>query len=427
MTDNVTKVVDDYRLKMGDDEFVPIIVGGMGVDISTADLALEACRLGGIGHISDAMSPFVGDQKYGSKHTKEKANRNKATKDGLDKSTVKFQTEDLMQAQREVVQATMARKNGDGAVFINIMEKLNMGAPLDTLRARLNAALEGGIDGITLSAGLHTHSMGLMKDNPRFRDAKIGTIVSSVRALKIFLRSARRVDRMPDYVIVEGPLAGGHLGFGDDWAEYSLTNIVAEVLQFLRDESLDDIVVVPAGGIFTGTDAAEFLAMGAGAVQVATRFTVTEEAGLPDRAKQHYFAATEDEVYVSSLSPTGYPLRMLTTSPCIDANTKPQCEPFGYILDGNGDCAYLDAYEATGVDERGRKLPVTDKVCLCYHFSKFNCYTCGHYVYRLKDTSRKLADGSYQLLSAEHVFKDYQFSREHEIVLPPEDAIRFVS
>jgi len=108
-------------------------------------------------------------------------------------------------------------------------------------------------------------------------------------------------------------------------------------------------------------------------------------------------------------------------------STTHQCEPFGYILDGNGDCAYLDAYEATGVDERGRKLPVKDKVCLCYHFSKFNCYTCGHYVYRLKDTSRKLADGSYQLLSAEHVFKDYQFSREHEIVLPPEDAIRFVS
>jgi nitronate monooxygenase len=284
MTRSSNKVVDDYRLMLGDAEFVPIMVGGMGVDISTADLALEACRLGGIGHISDAMSPFVGDQKYGSKHTKTKANRHKATKDGFDKSTVKFQTEDLMQAQREVVDATMARKRGDGAVFINIMEKLNMGAPTDTLRARLNAALDGGIDGITLSAGLHTHSMGLMKDNPRFRDAKIGTIVSSVRALKIFLRSAKRVDRMPDYVIVEGPLAGGHLGFGDDWAEYELADIVAEVLQFLRDESLD-IVVIPAGGIFTGTDAAEYLEMGAGAVQVATRFTITEEAGLPARAK----------------------------------------------------------------------------------------------------------------------------------------------
>ena len=415
-----------YRLRLGNAEYVPIMVGGMGVDISTADLALEACRLGGIGHISDAMSPFVGDQKYGSKHTKTKANRHKATKDGFDKSTVKFQTEDLMQAQREVVDATMARKRGDGAVFINVMEKLNMGAPTDTLRARLNAALDGGIDGITLSAGLHTHSMGLMKDNPRFRDAKIGTIVSSVRALKIFLRSAKRVDRMPDYVIVEGPLAGGHLGFGEDWAEYNLTDIVAEVLRFLRDEALD-IAVIPAGGIFTGTDAAEFLAMGAGAVQVATRFTITEEAGLPARAKQIYAAAKEEEVYVSSLSPTGYPLRMLTSSPCIDANTKPQCEPFGYILDANGDCAYLDAYEATGVDASGKKLPVKDKVCLCYHFSKFNCYTCGHYVYRLKDTTRKLADGSYQLLPAEHVFRDYQFSREHEIALPPEDPIRIVS
>ena len=79
---------------------------------------------------------------------------------------------------------------------------------------------------------------------------------------------------------------------------------------------------------------------------------------------------------------------------------------------------YIDAYEATGLDAKGKKLPVKDKVCLCYHFSKYNAYTCGHYVYRLKDTSHQLANGDFQILSAEHVFNDYRYSRDHKIALP---------
>ena len=222
---------------------------------------------------------------------------------------------------------------------------------------------------------------------------------------------------MPDYVVVEGPLAGGHLGFGADWETYRLENIVLEVVQFLAQESLD-IPVIPAGGIFTGTDAVEFLQAGAGAVQVATRFAVSEEAGLPAKAKQAYFDANEEDVFVSTVSPTGYPLRMLTTSPCLNSNVKPQCEPFGYALDAKGACAYLDAYDATETGKKGHKHAVRDKICLCYHFSKNNCYTCGHYVYRLKDTSNKLADGSFQLPSAEHIFRDYQLSPDHKIALP---------
>ena len=263
-------VVDDYRLTLGNSQFVPIVIGAMGVDISTTGLALEAARLGGIGHISDAMSLVVADKTFGTRFSKAKAARYRATKAGLDKSMVKFDLGDLREAQHSNVEAVMSRKKGEGAVFINVMEKLTMGAATDTLQARLEAALDGGIDGITLSAGLHTHSLGLIKDHPRFRDAKIGIIVSSLRALKIFLRSAKRVDRLPDYIVVEGPLAGGHLGFGYDWYEYSLETIVEEVLDYLREASLD-IPVIPAGGIFTGTDAVGFLQGGASAVQVATR------------------------------------------------------------------------------------------------------------------------------------------------------------
>ncbi len=416
------QVVDDFRLKLGDREYVPIMIGGMGVDISTADLALEAARLGGIGHLSDAMVMHVSDKRLRTRFTQHKNTLNEASKDSLDKAGVKFHLGDLYDAQRRLVEAAMSRKRGPGGVFINVMEKLTMAAPAETLAVRLKAALDGGIDGITLSAGLHTHSLRHIEDHPRFRDARIGIIVSSPRALKIFLRGARRVDRLPDYIVVEGPLAGGHLGFGDDWREHRLEDIVADVLELLQAEGLA-IPVIPAGGIFTGTDAVTYLQRGAGAVQVATRFTVTREAGLPHRAKQAYFQAHEEDVAVTSLSPTGYPLRMLKSSPCIGSNVAPQCEPFGYALDGSGRCSYLDAYAATREDDQGRKVSVTDKICLCYHFSKNNCYTCGHYVYRLKDTSLRKPDGSYQLLTTEHVFLDYQHSRDHAIALPaPENG-----
>ena len=112
------------------------------------------------------------------------------------------------------------KREASGGVFINIMEKLTMGAPMGNTEGAHDSALDGGIDGITLSAGLHTHSLRLIENHPRFRDVKIGIIVSSYRALKIFLRSASRLDRLPDYIVVEGPLAGGHLGFGDDWRSY---------------------------------------------------------------------------------------------------------------------------------------------------------------------------------------------------------------
>jgi NAD(P)H-dependent flavin oxidoreductase YrpB (nitropropane dioxygenase family) len=70
----------------------------------------------------------------------------------------------------------------------------------------------------------------LIEDHPRFRDAKLGIIVSVLRALQLFLKKNARTNRLPDYVVVEGPLAGGHLGFGMDWAQYDLATIVAEIM-----------------------------------------------------------------------------------------------------------------------------------------------------------------------------------------------------
>jgi nitronate monooxygenase len=416
------KRVDDFRLRFGKHELVPIMIGGMGVDISTADLALEAARLGGVGHISDAMINTVSDRRYETKHVKEKLALYKYNVNNEDKSPVKFDLGRLAEATRLHVEATMARKQGSGMVFINCMEKLTMNAPRETLKVRMSAALDAGIDGITLAAGLHLGSFGLIEDHPRFRDAKLGIIVSSVRALQLFLKKSARTNRMPDYVVVEGPLAGGHLGFGMDWAQYDLATIVAEVMQYLRDEHLD-IPVIPAGGIFTGTDATQFLEAGAAAVQVATRFTVAEECGLPDAAKQEYFKATEDDIEVNQISPTGYPMRMIKSSPGIGDGIRPNCEAYGYLLDATGKCSYITAYNReVAAHPEARKVKVWDKTCLCTHMRNFEIWTCGQLTWRLKDTTRKLDDGSYQMLSAEHIFKDYQFSTDQQVALPEPSA-----
>jgi nitronate monooxygenase len=417
------KRVDDFRLRLGNKDYVPIMIGGMGVDISTSELALEAARLGGIGHISDAMVQDVSDRKFDTTFVKEKTKLYKFNVNNMDKAVVQFDLARLAEATALHVGKTMEAKKGDGLIFVNCMEKLTMNAPKETLRTRLASALDAGIDGITMSAGLHLGSFELIKDHPRFRDAKLGIIVSSVRALQLFLRKVSRMNRLPDYVIVEGPLAGGHLGFGMDWAEYDLHAIIDEIHAFLRAEQLN-IPLIAAGGVFTGSDAAGFLEKGAGGVQVATRFTVTHECGLPDSVKQEYFKASEEDIIVNGISPTGYPMRMLNNTPAIGSGIRPGCESYGYLLDATGNCAYINSYNREVLANPGSKnVVVMDKTCLCTHMRNFNCWTCGATTYRLKDTTHKLADGSYQILSAEHVFQDYQFSVNNEIALPPQQEV----
>ncbi len=412
------KRVDDFRLRFGKQELVPIMIGGMGVDISTAELALEAARLGGIGHISDAMLPTVADRRYDTDFVKTKLTQYKYNLENSDKTAIKFDLGQVAESSRLHVQNTMDAKRGSGMVFINVMEKLTMNAPKETLKVRLDEALSAGVDGVTLAAGLHLGSFAMIENHPRFRDVKLGIIVSSLRALQLFIRKNARSNRLPDYVVVEGPLAGGHLGFGMDWAQYDLRTITQEIMDYMKAEKLD-IPVIPAGGIFTGSDATSFLEMGASAVQVATRFTVAKECGLPRDVQQEYFKASESDIEVNGVSPTGYPMRMLKNSPAIGSGIRPGCESYGYILDANGKCSYIDSYNReVELHPDEKKIQVFDKTCLCTHMRNFKLWTCGHYTYKLKDTSRKLDDGSYQVLSAEHVFKDYQFSTDNKVALP---------
>ena len=415
--------LDDFRMRMGRHELVPIMIGGMGVDISSSDLALEAARLGGVGHISDAMVKTVTDRRYKTKYVKAKQKQYQYNVESADKSDVKFDLGHLAEATRMHVEKTMSRKTGSGLVFINCMEKLTMNAPKETLKVRMASALDAGIDGITLAAGLHLGSLPLIEDHPRFRDVKIGIIVSSLRALQLFLKKNSRLNRLPDYIVVEGPLAGGHLGFGMDWAKYDLATIVAEILAWMKTEELD-IPILPAGGIFTGSDAVRFLEMGASGVQVATRFTVSKECGLPDDIKQEYFRANEEDLEVNEISPTGYPMRMIKASPGIGDGIRPNCEAYGYLLDANGKCAYITAYNRELALHPGEKrISVKDKTCLCTHMRNFDIWTCGQSAGRLKDTSLIGPDGHYQLLTAEHVFNDYLLSTDDRVRLPEPEAV----
>lgn len=414
------KRVDDFRLRFGKRELVPIIIGGMGVDISSRELAWEAARLGGIGHISDAMLPTVTDRLDNTKFVSHKQKLYKLNVKETNKAIVQFDLGQVAESTRLHVGKTMEAKRGDGMIFVNCMEKLTMNAPRETLRVRLCGALDAGIDGITLSAGLHLGSFALMEDNPRFRDAKLGIIVSSLRALQLFMRKNARLNRLPDYIVVEGPLAGGHLGFGLDWAQYDLHTIVAEIVAHLKTEQLD-IPVIAAGGVFTGSDAVGFLENGCAAVQVATRFTVAQECGIPEKVQQEYFKADEDDIEVNMISPTGYPMRMIKSSPAIGDGIRPNCEAFGYLLDANGHCDYIDAYNRqVALHPDAKKISVMEKTCLCTQMRNYDCWTCGHYTYRLKDTTHRNADGTYQILTTEHIFKDYQFSTDNKIALPPQ-------
>ncbi|MGL6045083.1 MAG: nitronate monooxygenase, partial [Vogesella sp.] len=399
-------------LHLAGKDLVPIMQGGMGVDISTAALALEVARLGGIGHISDAMLPTVADRRYDTKYVKNKLKQYKFNVENADKSVVKFDLDEVAESTRLHVEATMKAKQGDGLIFINCMEKLTMNAPKDTLRVRMRAAMDAGIDGITLAAGLHLGSFALIEDHPRFHEVQLGIIVSSLRALQLFLKKTARTKRLPDYIVIEGPLAGGHLGFGMDWQDYHLETILVEIRDWMQAEGLS-IPLIAAGGVFTGADAVRMLELGAQGVQVATRFTVTHECGLPDKIKQEYFRASEEDIEVNQLSPTGYPMRMIKQCPAIGDGIRPNCEAYGYLLDASGSCQYIEAYNRAVAAHPGeRRVKVMDKTCLCTHMRNFDCWTCGHYTYRLKDTTHRLADGSYQVLSAEHVFRDYQFSTE---------------
>lgn len=264
---------------------IPIIQGGMGVGISLSGLSAAVANAGGIGVIA-AAGIGMGEPDHFRDYLE--ANR---------------------RALRRVIQK--ARAATDGILGVNIMVALSNYA--DVVRT----AIAEKIDIIFSGAGL---PMNLPELRPPDSLTKLVPIVSSGRAAALLCRRwTERYHYVPDAMVVEGPLAGGHLGFKPEQITdpaYALERLVPEVISAVEpyaERAGHPIPVIAAGGIYTGTDILRFIKLGASGVQMATRFVATHECDAAQAFKQAYIDSKPEDIEIIS-SPVGMPGRVLRNS-----------------------------------------------------------------------------------------------------------------
>lgn len=262
---------------------VPIIQGGMGIGVSLHKLAAAVAAEGGIGIISGAQPGF-------------------AEPDFI-KNTLGA---NLRALKNEIRLAKEKCKNG--IIGVNLMVATNGYAEY------VKAAIEAKADLIISGAGLPLELPKLTQGS----DIKIAPIVSSAKAISVICKMwEKRYNATPDMVIVEGPEAGGHLGFSknDELLNKpsALEQIVVEVKQALNtfeSKYNKSIPVIAAGGIFDGKDIAKFLSLGASGVQMATRFVATDECDADENYKKAYVDAKKEDIQIV-VSPVGMPGRAI--------------------------------------------------------------------------------------------------------------------
>jgi nitronate monooxygenase len=280
-------------LKIGDlTAKIPIIQGGMGVGVSLSGLASAVANEGGVGVIAaagigmlqpDGFSDYLG-------------------------SSVRALRQEIRRA-REMTQ---------GILGVNIMVALSNFADM------VRTAVEEKIDIIFSGAGLPLNLPEYVKSAGTTR---LAPIVSSARAAGLLVRKwLAKYDYLPDAIVVEGPLAGGHLGFKPEQIldpGFSLEKIVpevlAEVLPF-EEKFGKKIPVIAAGGIYTGADIRKFVTMGAAGVQMATRLVGTEECDASPRFKQAFVDSKKEDLVIIK-SPVGMPGRAIRNQFIEDVNS----------------------------------------------------------------------------------------------------------
>jgi len=277
------------KLKIGNLELrLPIIQGGMGVGISLSGLASAVASEGGIGVISAAGIGML--EPDFDKNFKEANNR----------------------ALRREIKKT--REMTKGVIGINLM------VALSDYQDLLKVALEEKVDVVFLSAGLPLKiPEALISDKSR-KNTKVIIIVSSARAARlIFKYWSNNYYLVPDGVVVEGPLAGGHLGFKKEQInnpEYTLDKLLQEVIYVLKpyEESFNkNIPVIAGGGVYTGTDIYKIIQSGAQGVQMATRFVATHECDASRAFKETYVNCKKEDLIIID-SPVGLPGRVIKNS-----------------------------------------------------------------------------------------------------------------
>lgn len=211
---------------------------------------------------------------------------------------------------REALAREIQRAKGmtDGHIAVNFM------GVLSNVEDLIVASVNEGVGMIVFGAGLPTRLPALVEEG----SANLVPIISSARVGKLILRMwDRRYSRIPDGLILEGPLAGGHLGFSYDQLKqpemYSLEILLPQVLETIEpyeDKFGRKIPVIVAGGIYDGKDIAHMLSIGASGVQMATRFVCTVECDVSEEFKQAYLDSEEEDIVITK-SPVGMPGRAI--------------------------------------------------------------------------------------------------------------------
>ena len=261
---------------------LPIVQGGMGIGISLSGLASSVANEGGIGVISAAGAGMF-----------------------------EWKTRDFNLNNREELRTEIrkAKQMSDGLIGVNIMVAISNFGDL------VEVAIEEGIDIIFAGAGLPLNLPKYLKGNTH---TKLVPIISSARAAKLLIRKwVKSYDYYPDAFVLEGPLAGGHLGFKVEQIEnenYSLDKILDDVLievkKTCKEAGVKEIPIIAGGGIYTGKDIKHFLSKGASGVQMATRFVTTDECDASDGFKQTYIDAKKEDITLIH-SPVGLPGRAI--------------------------------------------------------------------------------------------------------------------
>ena len=262
----------------------PIIQGGMGVGVSRSNLAGAVAAEGGIGIISTAQ---IGYDEEGFE--KDQAGCNRI-------------------AIRKHIHRAKEIAEGKGLVGVNIM------VALKHYKEHVQEAVRAGADVIISGAGLPMDLPKLVGNNK----TKIAPIVSSRRATQLILKMwAHRYNRTADFIVIEGPKAGGHLGFSrEQLADINALDFDEEICRIIEckkeyEEKFDrKIPVIVAGGIFDRADIDHMMGLGADGVQIASRFVATEECDASDAYKRAYIEAEESDIQIVQ-SPVGMPGRAL--------------------------------------------------------------------------------------------------------------------
>ena len=265
------KLMKSLNLK---DKFLklPIIQGGMGIGVSRCRLAGAVAKEGGMGVLSTAQIGY--DDPDFTKHPEE--------------TNLRVLPEQIRKA-KEIA-------DGNGMVAVNIM------AVTQLYETYVKTACAAGVDAIISGAGLPT-------ELPKFAegyDVALAPIVSSTKSANVILKFwDKKYHRTADFLVIEGPLAGGHLGFSREQLEdipgldydTEIRNIIT-LKQTYEEKYQTAIPVFVAGGMFTAEDVKHVLELGADGIQAATRFVATEECDASDAYKQAYVNASEEDVII---------------------------------------------------------------------------------------------------------------------------------